>query len=555
MKISATPKIRVQSPAWSGLAPQRDGSKLLAAGVDGRMRAFQVETGESIWTSPLTEETMEFQTAGDTVVTLGRDSVSALHTEDGRLLWKSEGRKELVGVTDRVAATADRSGIEVLDLKSGHTLWSKESHHSPSLWKDLALTVGGTRDRAEVLRAHDPQSGEILWAVSDGKMDYIVGGNTTLLYANTKIGKHNQEYQLVSSRSATGASEWTHRASGPLRSEPTFSPDGTQIALKEKNPANPSRSFLTILNAESGELVFRADAGHKFEVNFLPDGGVVLAESEFALVPGDEETRLRRLDAQGQELWSKPGRPDWVWGGEHLVTATGRQMSKLDSHTGEVLWSKSMEAQPSPVSADSTQMTILLEGCTLRTLNLGDGEVVSTVTTGDKIFVGEGDDPIPLSDHQGRIWEQALPSGGKGRFQGSWPVAEPFHMSLHSGAITRDDKSAVFVDWDGDEQGTDHDPILLDSTNSVVSWEQLKKRDVESEGRLETESLKDLKLWFDMNGDGEVSSAEELSLLVSESFDKARMELSIDEGKASDQQGLLWLASDSICHVDSNKQQ
>jgi hypothetical protein len=173
-------------------------------------------------------------------------------------------------------------------------------------------------------------------------------------------------------------------------------------------------------------------------------------------------------------------------------------------------------------------------GYDILTLDPKSGDVLSTTSTGHTFFV---DPQGRIADHEGQIWKETLPVD-RSLFVGKWTDTEPFHIGMKSAPTSRKERPAVFVDWDGDEQDDGSDPVLLDEKRELVSWQQLAARDTDADKRLRTEELSNLNLWFDSDGDGEVSSDAEFRPLLSSSFDKGRVEL--------DHQ-LLWLASDSRC--------
>ena len=83
--------------------------------------------------------------------------------------------------------------------------------------------------------------------------------------------------------------------------------------------------------------------------------------------------------------------------------------------------------------------------------------------------------------------------------------------------------------------------MLIKADNTLVGWSELVKSDADGDGRLETDDLRNYRLWFDLDGDGQVSSAQELSDLIEDSsFDKGRFELT---------QNKLWLAYQSGCRT------
>ncbi|MCA9781222.1 MAG: hypothetical protein KC800_31090, partial [Candidatus Eremiobacteraeota bacterium] len=249
---------------------------------------------------------------------------------------------------------------------------------------------------------------------------------------------------------------------------------------------------------------------------------------------GEEETRLRSLDSQGNEKWSRPGRADWMTSGAHLTVVRGSTLTGIESETGGEMWVRQLTGSLAPLDLSGHQLRLSESGCRLHTLNTETGEISDTVSSGHTFFVNPNG---RVSDHDGQIWRDPLPAD-RSAFVGEWKEVEPFHIGMKAAPTSRLERQAVFVDWDGDEKDDGSDPVLLDDKREIVSWAQLRGRDTDSDRRLDTRELSGLNLWFDSDGDGKVSSDAEFRPLLSSSFDKGRIELASE---------LLWLASDSSC--------
>jgi outer membrane protein assembly factor BamB len=530
--VTVRPKILARSPSWTKLPPDQHANSIYLSGADGRVRSYS-QNGELGWKSPATGEADQFLVNDQVVVTSGQDGVNAFSTNDGAVVWSRPGQRDLETLTARAVVTSQRSDVKALDTTTGELIWKTTSHEPVIVWGDSLLTVGGARDRQETLQSRQPDTGQITWSTTDGDIQHVIPNGETLLYSSTKFGRHHQQVQRVSCRDKTGGVTWEYRCTGRLRSAPLPSPDGTRIALSQKSPVDPSTSVLTVLDASTGIALMSTPTAMETKVAFGKDGSVVLAETEFARIPGEEKTWLRCLDSSGDEKWSRPGKPDWMSAGDHVIVADGTRLSRLSSQTGQAVWSQTFSGALSPVTTSEGRLTMLEDGCRLVTVDLSQGEITETMSNGEKIFIApEG----RISDHQGQIWNESV--GGSSNFAGQWAEPEPFHIAMKAAPTERNSNQAVFVDWDGDEADDGTDPILLDSQRKVVSWKDLQSRDHDEDQRLETENLEGLNLWFDSDGDGKVSSEAEINPLLYPAFDKGRLELD---------QSLLWLASDSRC--------
>ena len=531
--MKTLPTILAHAPSWTRIPPTQKGDSLILSGADGKFRAYDTQNGTEKWSTPAVEESERFQITDRYLVSTGLDSVVGFSSVDGRALWQRSEPMRLEALTNVALLASQRGEIQSLDPQTGNTVWQVDVHQPVVLWNGSALTVEGERDRRETLQARDLQSGTPKWQTSDGDIRHVVPFGDQLLYSAVKFGRHHQEVQRVSSRGVDGSLKWSFRCPGELRVPPQPSPDGGRIALLQKAPADPSRSVLSILDNE-GKLVFETAAAHKVDIAFRDDGGLVLSETEFSRTPGEEETRLRGLDSEGNERWSRPGRADWMRSGSDLIVSQDKTLTAIDPATGRNRWSRPLSGNLAPLNMSQGLIQVSLDGCSILTLETKSGDVVSTTSTGHSFFVNPQG---RVADHEGQIWEESLPLD-RSLFVGEWKEVEPFHIGMKSAPTSRNERPAVYVDWDGDERDDGSDPVLLDQNRELVSWQQLEARDADRDSRLNNEELSQLNLWFDSDGDGQVSSDAEFRPLLDSSFDKGRVEL--------DHQ-LLWLASDSRC--------
>jgi outer membrane protein assembly factor BamB len=533
--VKALPHFLARSPAWTKLPPNQRGNSIYLSGADGSVRSFNADDGALRWQSKALEEADQFLLDDSVVMTSSRRGVSALRLTDGTKLWSRQEALDLKSMSAQAVVASRRDDVKALSKNTGAVLWQTTSHEPLGKWGDRVFTVGGEKDSRETLQVRQPDTGRIAWSTTDGDIQHVVPNGDTLIYSASKFGRHHEKIQHISCRDETGGVAWEYRCTGELRSIPALSPDGEHIALSQKNPMDPSTSLLTVLDAKTGLAKFELATALKTEVAFAIDGSVVVSETEFARNPGEEKTWLRCVEDSGRVRWSRRGKPDWMTTGEQFVVAVGSRLSQLELESGREIWSLSLEGDLSPVSRSQSRLTVLEDGCRLTTVDLSQGQVTGTLSSGERIFVGQQG---RLSDHQGNIWKETVEPFDPSSFVGRWNMKEPFHIAMKAGPTERNTRQAVFVDWDGDETDDGTDPILLDSERIIMSPSALKSRDLDGDQRLETVDLAGLSLWFDSNGDGEISSEAEINPLLSSAFDKGRIELD---------QSLLWLASDSRC--------
>lgn len=529
--MNTPPGILARSPVWTKLPPLQQKSSVVLAGADGRIRAYDSTSGELQWQTSIDEEAEQLQGSDQVVVSANPHGITAFQASDGAALWSKRVRLRLESVSDETVVASRRGEVTALESSSGEVKWSAPSHEPVKTWRGAIVTVGGDRNRRETLQVREAASGRVKWSTTDGDITHVLPHGDNLLYSSLKFDRHSQEVQRLSFRDANGQVLWEHRCAGELRFAPVHSPDGQRLALSQKNPVNSSTSILTVLNAGTGRQLFQIPTGLKTDVIFLEDGSLMLSETEFSEVPGEEKTWLRCLDPLGEQKWVNAGKPDWLAGGSRTVTASGNTLRALSSQTGEPIWSLTFEDKLAPVGLTKNELMLLEGGSNLVTVDLDRGQKTRSVSSGDKLFIASQG---RIVDHEGQLWSETVETSGQ--FAGTWEIPDPFHIAMRTAPTERNQRQAVFVDWDGDEKDDGTDPVLLDTSRQVVSWKDLTERDTDSDSRLETESLQGFSLWFDSDRNGEISSEAELNPLLAPAFDKGRIEMD---------KNLLWLAADS----------
>lgn len=535
MRVS--PSFQIQSPSWSALPASRSGKSVVLAGADDTLRAYSDETSQLLWQRPLGSEPEQLFAGDRYLVSKNRDSLVTVDGLEGKTLWSKDGGDKVLATSGSVVVTEDRDRVQAFSLTAGEPVWSASKKGPTAQELDTVFVVTPQEPGVESLEAREIDSGAVRWRLTDGDIQHVQATEHGVFYSAVKIGKHKEPVTHVSGRELSGEHRWGYTCPGPLREPPILSADGARLALKMVNPVNRSVSFVSVLDARTGEELFQDDAALDFDVAFLNDGSVLLGETEFSEVPDQGTTRHRLLNRKGVELWRKPGRPSWMMGGESPVVQLEGRLVRLDVESGEEVWASQLGGA-TPISADPERLAVLVDGCRMMSVDLKGGAVLESVSSGDQLLINP-EEPGLLTDHEGRVWTASLPEGGAELFAGEWERPRPFHIPFLMGPARRGEQEAVFVDWDGDEADGGDDPILIDSHHSVLSMEQLKARDQDADGRLATAQLEDLSLWFDLDSNGEVTSSRELTPLIdSASFDKARVEF---------EQERLWLASGSRC--------
>jgi outer membrane protein assembly factor BamB len=111
------------------LSPAVDGDRVYAATRDGRVRAFDARTGESIWDTDTDSPLAGGPGVGDGLVLLGTSDgeVLALNEDDGQIIWRARVSSEVLSSPDSlggvtVARTIDGK-LFGLSADDGTRLW------------------------------------------------------------------------------------------------------------------------------------------------------------------------------------------------------------------------------------------------------------------------------------------------------------------------------------------------------------------------------------------------------------------------------------------------
>lgn len=184
--------------------PQVGGKAVVTRSNDGRISAFDIQSGRQLWTEwqPLPaltvkQTTPQLKVEGDDVLLVGSASgkLAVYALEQGRMLWEAvvaspRGASELERVTDvvsqpvfdgrRVCAVAYQGRIGCFEARGGEQAWARELASSRGLSMD-AKGVYSTADDGSIW-AFDPDTGRNLW-----KQDALRYRNVT---APVKLGNN-----------------------------------------------------------------------------------------------------------------------------------------------------------------------------------------------------------------------------------------------------------------------------------------------------------------------------------------------------------------------------
>lgn len=153
--VDFSPQARVKE-LWrvdTGTGPKKDyvqltpliqGKTIVAADAYGRIGAWSLADGRSVWKSNVKAEITGAVGGGDGVIVVGtkKGKVIALHADDGKPAWKADVTSEIL------APPAVGSGVVVIQSVDGR-LFGMTSHDGQRLWvfdqlTEPALTLRGT---------------------------------------------------------------------------------------------------------------------------------------------------------------------------------------------------------------------------------------------------------------------------------------------------------------------------------------------------------------------------------------------------------------------------
>jgi outer membrane protein assembly factor BamB len=258
------------------------GNRAYVGGYDGAVYAFNVETGDRLWTA----------TAGDLGGTLAVGSSPAFY--DGTLYFIVE------------YGSPSSGALWALDPVDGEPQWSDDrvwgqSHPSPTVDRDVGRIVAGSNDGT--VYGWSFPDGEFQWEYQAGPDGGPTGrtkaGGEFSLGAQVKgtvaacdgrgyVGSWDQHLHCIDLTDGSGV--WTFDTGRSNMSNPAVDPDEGIVYTGSDS------GHVWALDAESGEQLWRADVGGRVV------GALTLTEE--TVLAGSYDTHLYALDAAtGDRRW------------------------------------------------------------------------------------------------------------------------------------------------------------------------------------------------------------------------------------------------------------
>lgn len=297
-----------QKNKLSAIAPVEDDGRVFVAGPDGDVLAYDLESGNRLWSTELDADLSVGGGAGDGVVVFGADDgrVFALEADSGKRRWETSIRSSVdaapsVGFGD-VAVRGKDGTLAVLDVEDGSPRW-RQSHSQPSLtlqgqgrvlmFPD-ALAAGFDDGSLAVFSRED---GKELWsqtvALPTGRtdVDRMVDVDATPIFADGIFYVATYQGKLVALAAQGGRELWSRDFSNTN----SMAADGRALYLSDAD------GVVWAIDRRSGDALWRqSDLSHRGLT------GPALIDGQ--LVVGDNEGYVHVLSAISGAL---KGRADW----------------------------------------------------------------------------------------------------------------------------------------------------------------------------------------------------------------------------------------------------
>jgi outer membrane protein assembly factor BamB len=266
---------------------------LYVGGQDGKLRAFDAETGAARWAASFGDGMSAVAVARD-VIYAGTISgqVQAVDRRDGSALWSAQVGASAWGaplVVNEVVYFTAENGVHAFEARTGQPVWKFATERyrgfvgSPAFEADtLYAAIGDT------LFALDSASGQTQWQVELGASFY------GLAVANDKVYLGNDDGYFYAFDRATGEQHWTFQA-GTGWSAPAVADGVIYVGNIDQH--------LYALDARTGRELW------KFEAEDWTTSDPIVADGVMYVGSGNHSMReaprhLYALDAQtGAELW------------------------------------------------------------------------------------------------------------------------------------------------------------------------------------------------------------------------------------------------------------
>lgn len=226
------------------------GDVVIAADVEGWVRAYGVRDGEVRWETELGQavgvKASPALVNGHLIVGDDRGRVTALSSDDGSIVWQADVGAPvyaaLAGYSDVVFVPTTRSRLIALNALTGEILWT---HTLPSEEVYVASPAVGSHELVfgasdGQVRALDRADGSVLWTTEvDGAVTVAPLLSANTVYVGTMRSK------LIGLGRSDGAHRWETKLAGRIKSP--FASSGTQVVVL----AEPRHVYLFDVDREN----------------------------------------------------------------------------------------------------------------------------------------------------------------------------------------------------------------------------------------------------------------------------------------------------------------
>lgn len=463
-----------------------DGGRLFVQLGDGTLKAFDAQSGASLWTSRM-PGTNGFSSpptaAGGTVYTGGAGFVDAVSESTGTLLWSTP---VLNGDASSPAVTTE--GVYVgyacnqdydVNPTNGSVIW----HHSSTCQGGGGLTAVPSNGR---VYARDPvQQNLVLDGATGGELGVFTAGpapafdGSTGFFLSPPAGLPPADGGTLESRDvSTGAVKWTFVGDGGLKSAPIVS--GGYVYEGSSN------GWLYALTEDTGQVVWSDRVSTGFT---NPDGGQypALAIGQGGLAAPFGSSLVFYTSAVVTSPSSKPtSGPDTAVAYQLDAQHTGGQSTDPLRLPARRLWASALQGTPSYplIVGGHIYMTVVSSPTKLVAMNAADGTAlwpaVDLSTSwalpaydGGHIFTIGADGQLRAFDaaNGNQVWQTTLPQS---TFH-SPPTAANGSVYVSgrgssNGTLFAVDEVTGAVRWSETVAGGDQSAPLVTATGVYVSY-------------------------------------------------------------------------------------
>jgi polyvinyl alcohol dehydrogenase (cytochrome) len=286
------------------------------------VRAFDAQTGATIWSSDVLEEHQSSVLTGSPVVSGERLLVPISSIEEATAM-----RKEYVCCTFR-------GSLAALDLRTGKLLWKTYMITQPLQTihreggKDLQGPAGAAVWAAPTV---DPKRGLVYIVTGDSYTDIDTDGDDAVLAIDIKSGAVKWRNQVTTHDNfvmGCGPKSVSGNCPTPMGPDYDFGASAVLFTLKNGKQvllAGQKSGLAYGFDPDTGALLWKTAVGAGSALGGIEWG--IAADRDYLFVPVSDILRLRP-DAASGEVTGKPG------------------LSALDPATGRIIWQ-----QPAPVAA------------------------------------------------------------------------------------------------------------------------------------------------------------------------------------------------------------